>query len=374
MIMLVIVAAVLLGLIFYSQMRTTADFVSGLTEADEIQLGSRVGGRIKKVLVQEGDFVHAGTPLVEFEPYDLLEREQQAAADLAARQAELDRLTAGLREEEIGQAKARWEQAQSKYELLKAGARPEEIAAAESRLQAAQAELVLAQRAYERIRLLAESKSVSKAELDTASQQFEVAQDIVSVRRNELAIVQSGPRQQELDQAQASAEEARLAWELAKKGFRDEEIKKAAAARDAAQAAWEVVIRQKSELVINAPSDGYVDALDLQAGDLVPANAPVMTLQVAGRLWVRAYVPQRFLRLQVGDKLRVSIDSLPDQDFSGTVSFVSHQAEFTPSNVQTSDERAKQVYRVRVTIGERAELLRAGMTANVWLDSTKATR
>ncbi len=373
-VVLLAIAAALLGLILYSQMRPAVDFVSGVIEADEIRLGSRVGGRIKSVLVQEGDIVSAAAPLIEFEPYDLIEREQQAIAELAVRDAELKRLGNGMREEEIGQAKSRFDQWSAKLQLLAAGPRAEEISAAENRLRAAEAELGLARREHTRTTALVQSRAVSKSELDTAEQRLDVANANVEVRKNELSILNAGARQQELAQSEAAAEEARLAWELAKKGFRTEEIEKAAAARDSATAVLEMVRRQKSELVIIAPADGYIDALDLQAGDLVAPNAPVMTLLASDRLWVRAYVPQRFLQLRVGQELRVTIDSWPNENFVGVVSFISHQAEFTPSNVQTTDERAKQVYRIRVTIPRAAEKLRAGMTANVWLPTAKAQK
>lgn len=374
LILLAAIAAALLGLIWYSQMRPTVNFVSGVIEADEIRLGSRVGGRIKNVMVEEGDLVEPGKSLVEFEPYDLNEREQQAIADLAERQAELKRLNSGTRIEEIGQAKARYDQSVARHELLVIGPRSEEIAAAQNRLTAAEAELDLAQHELDRITSLERAVAVAKAERDNAAQKLDVARAMVEVRRNELAILNAGARELELEQSKAAAEEARLAWELAKKGFRDEEKEIAAAARDSAEAALEAVRRQKAELTLTAPVGGYIDALDVQPGDLVPPNAPVLTLLSAERLWVRAYVPQRFLQLKLGQKVRVTVDSFPDRDFVGQITYISHQSEFTPSNVQTSDERAKLVYRIRVTLQNDGLDLRPGMTANVWLDPTKADR
>jgi len=365
---ILVVAAVLLALILYSQFRPQAGFVSGAVEADEIRVGSRVGGRVSRVLVSEGDTVDAGQPLVEFEPYDLLEREQQAIAELAAREASLQKLKAGLREEEIGQAKARYDEMSEQLKLLEEGPRKEEILAAESRVSAAKSMLLLAKQEYDRVAGLFQTKAIAKAEMDRASETLAATTADLDVRNNELSILKAGARLQELEQGKAKVEEARLAWELAKKGSRVEDVEQAAAARDAADAALKIIRKQKSELIINAPDVGYIDALDLQAGDLVGANAPVLTMLPRRRLWVRAYVPQRFLQLKLGQKLRVSIDSFPNEEFIGEVTFISHQAEFTPANVQTSDERAKQVYRIRVTIGEGAEKLRAGMTANVWLD------
>lgn len=365
---IVVVAALILTL-FYSQIRVSQPFVSGIVETDEIRLGSRVGGRIKQVHVEEGDRVTAGQQLIDFEAYDLLERELQAIAELAIREANLKRFNSGLRPEEIAQAKTRVDQLSAQLKLLELGPRQEELEAARERLNGANAELLLVKREYERAAKLAQTDAIARGELDIAVKKLDAATANVEVKKNELAILNAGNRPEEIDQARARLEESKLGWELAKKGFRIEEIEQAEAARDSASAALEAIRQQKTELTIVAPSDGFVDALDLQAGDLVPPNAPVMTILSDSRKWVRAYVPQRFLQLEVGQELRVSIDSFPDDQFRGVVSFISHQAEFTPSNVQTADDRAKQVYRIRVTIDEGAEKLRSGMTANVWLNS-----
>ncbi len=357
----------LLAAIIYSQMRHPPDFVSGVIEADDIRLGSRIGGRVDTVLVKEGSEVTAGQPLLTLQPYDLLEREQVAAADLAMRQAELDKLTAGFRPEEVAQAKAHYEQLLAQYQLIEAGPRPEEIAAAENRLEAALAQQQLTKQDYDRVANLYQSNSISKSEFDAADERWKAANAEVSVRQNELAILKAGSREQELAKAKASADEAHFAWQLADNGYRREEIAAAAAAVDAAKASLEVIRRQKQELQIVAPSPGIIDALDLQPGDLVGPNAPVLTLLSTDHLWVRAYVPQRFLQIEVGQELRVTVDALPGKDLCGKVTFVSNQSEFTPSNVQTSDDRAKQVYRVRVSLPADEPHLKPGMTANVWL-------
>jgi multidrug resistance efflux pump len=366
----IIVVAVLILLILYSQLRTTQPFVSGIVEADEIRLGSRVGGRVSRVFVDEGDRVETGAPLIEFEPYDLIQREQQAFAQLAESEANLRKLETGFRPEEITQAGARVDQLSAHLSLLENGPRQEEIDAARERLNASIAELRLARQEYDRVSNLAQSNAVSAGEIDIAKEKFDGANANVEVKKNELAILEAGTRAEEIAQARAQVIEAKAAWELAQHGYRSEDIEQARASCNAAAAALEVIRQQKTELVIVAPTAGYIDAFDLQPGDLVGANAPVMTLLSEQRLWIRAYVPQRFLRLSVGQQLRVTIDSIPDRDFQGEVSFISHQAEFTPNNVQTSDDRARQVYRIRVALHEGADQLRVGMTANVWLNAT----
>lgn len=370
---LLLVASALIGLILYSQYRPQSNFVSGIVETDEIRLGSRVGGRVKAVHVNEGDSVVAGQSLIEFEPFDLAEREQQARAELAQREAALQKMQAGLRDEEIAQAEARFQQAAAELSLRTEGPRAEEIAAAQQRLAAAESELQLAEREFKRVAGLNQNNAISKSEFDKADEQSKRARAQVVVRQNELKIFQAGSRQQEIEQAQARVDELRSAWELAQKGYRDEDIAQARAARAAAAAALEVIRQQKQELTLTAPSSGVIDSLDLQPGDLVAPNAPVVTMLSRDRFWIRAYVPQRFLKIRVGQKLKVTLDSFPNEEFVGETTYVSSQAEFTPSNVQTPDDRAKLVYRIRVRLDSNDNRrLRAGMTANVWLPTDAA--
>jgi multidrug resistance efflux pump len=364
----ILVVAGLGALIVYSQMRPEPNRVSGFIEADEIRLGSRVGGRVAKVHVEEGQQVTAGTVLLELEPFDLLEREQEAIRTLAAREAVYQRLAKGLRAEEVAQAKAHHDQLKARLDLLEAGPRDQEIKAAGARLRAARAELKLAEQLHERHATLVQSNAITKEELERTRQAFENAMAMLTVRENELELLEIGTREEEKRAARAAVEEAKQAWQMAANGFRQEEIDEAAAARDATKAALEAIRRQKEELMVMSPLEGVVDSLDLQPGDMVAAGAPVLTIIDYRHLWVRAYVPQNRVALQIGQEMRVTVDSFPDRSFIGTVSFIARQAEFTPSNVQTPEERSKQVFRIKVTLDDGIEQIRPGMTADLWLD------
>jgi len=188
------------------------------------------------------------------------------------------------------------------------------------------------------------------------------------VHTTELELLEIGTREEEIRAARAAVEEAQQAWQMAASGNRAEDIEQAQAARDAAQAALEAVRRQKEELKITSPLDGFIDSLDLRPGDMVAPSAPVMSIIDQRRLWVHAYLPQNRVGLKLGQKLRVTVDSFPQQTFIGTVTFIARQAEFTPSNIQTPEEREKQVFRIKVTLDSGGEQLRPGLTADVWLD------
>ena len=367
--MVILAVGGLAALIVYSQMRPEPNRVSGFIEADEIRLGSRVGGRVAKVAVEEGQEVDAGQTLLELEPYDLLEREKEAERTLAAREADYRRLTAGFRVEEIAQAKAHYDQLQAKLDELVAGPRVQEVQAAKARLTSAQAELKLAEQLYERHSRLAQTNAITEEELERTRQTYESAMAMQTVRENELQLLEAGTREEQIRAARAALEEAKQAWQLAATGYRQEDVDQARAARDAAQAAVEAIRRQREELAVKSPLVGVVDSLDLQPGDMVAPGAPVLSIIDHRHLWVRAYVPQNRVALQVGQRLRVTVDSLPGRDFIGKVSFIARQAEFTPSNVQTPEERSKQVFRIKVTLPEPDDRLRPGMTADVSLDA-----
>jgi multidrug resistance efflux pump len=314
------VAVIAMGAaLWMSQRRTSPPKVSGFIEADDVRVGSRVGGRVAAVRVREGQKVAAGDVLIELDPYDLTERRAQAAALLAERKAELLR--------------------------LKNGPRPQEIAAAEARVQQAQAQVELAQITLRRIRASFQAKAASADELDSA------------VASEKTAIATAEARKAELD--------------LLKAGTRAEEITAAQSAVAAAEAELAALDKHLAELTVKAPVGSIVEAIELRPGDLVPPNAPMLALTDTSRLWVRAYVPEDRLNLANGQKVSVTVDSFPGREFAAHISFVSTQAEFTPNNVQTPEERSKQVFRVHAELDEGLDVLRAGMAADVWLGTDR---
>ena len=371
-----VIAVLLAGLLVWSQQRAGPTKVSGVIEADEIRLGSRVGGRVKNVLVEEGMPVAKGDPLVTLEPYDLEERLAQAQALAEQNRQLLAKMNAGFRDEEIAQAKARHDRFVALVDRMERPPRDEEVAAARARIKQANAQLELAQQSQQRLLDLYERQpqAVPQDQRDRAAEEVKVSLASVEVRQEELKILLAGTREEERREARAQRDEALAAWQLAKDGFRDEEIAEAEAALQAAEASVSVIEKQIEELTIRSQVDGIVEAMELQPGDPMSAGGAAMSVMDTGRLWVRAYVPQGQLQVQLGQRLDVTVDAYPDERFTGEVTFVSRQAEFTPSNVQTFEERAKQMFRIKVTLelpnnrnSPEEVKLRPGMTADVWL-------
>jgi len=365
---IVIAAAGLIGLLVFSQQPHGPLIVSGFIEADEIRVGSRVGGRVQQVLVTEGQPVDAGQVLVQLEPFDLLERLAESQQMVALATAGHDKLVAGFRPEEIAQAAARRKQIQSALDKLNNGARPQEIAAAEADLRLAEAQLALARKVFQRVETLYGKQAVDRNELDEANTKLSVAQAAVDSRSEQLALLRDGSRTEDIARAEAQLEEAEQQFAMQNNGFRTEEVREAKARLDAAQAAQRIIERQIDELQVVSPMAAVVEAIELQPGDLLSPNAPAISLVNSELLWVRAYVPENHLNLQNGQTVNVRVDSFPNRTFSGHVVFVARQAEFTPANVQTAEERAKQVFRIKVQLSEGLDELRPGMAADVILE------
>lgn len=370
-IILLLIAALLLGgLLFATRWWTaTPPRVSGFIESHEIRLGSRVGGRVTKVHVDEGDAVTVGDVLVELDPFDLLARQAEAQALLASREAEYRRLREGFRPEEIVQALQRYEQLKAKYEEMVEGPRKQEIEVARQRLAAAGAEATLAQQQHDRTQQLFQQKALPRDEMDRAVAELSVAQRTVAVRQEELNLLLEGTRPEEIAAAKAQMEEANAAWQLHQSGYRQEDIAQAKAQVDAARAALQAVGVQLEELTIHAPVEGVIETMELRPGDLVGAGAPVMSMFDTSELWVRSYLPAD-VHLVVGQELPVTVDGFRDERFRGEVTFIASEAEFTPMNVQTPEDRAKQVFRIKVMLREGFDRLRPGMLADVWLPET----
>lgn len=214
---------------------------------------------------------------------------------------------------------------------LEAGPRPEEIESARLQWRALDAELAQARLDAQRKEDLFRRRTVSESERDDAV-----------ARRNTL------------DQQAAAAEQRYR--ELAA-GTRPEKLIQARAQRDEVEALWR-------ELEIRSPGAARLENWHVKVGDVAAPHAPVATIVYAGSPWVRVFVPETWLgRIQVGSSAWVGVDAFPGVVFTGRVAQINRKAEFTPRNVQTVEERIKQVFGVKILLPSD-ERLRTGMYAD----------
>jgi HlyD family secretion protein len=291
---------------------------SGTVEATEAALGFQVPGRIQTVRPREGDRVKAGDTLADLDRTELEARRQQALAQVHASRAMLSEMETGARQEELAQAQA--------------GAR-----AGEDRL-------VDAQRDFERVQRLFQGGAASQEALDKSKLALDVARSQRDQAAEQLKLVQTGPRPERITGQRAAVTQA-----------------------EAALAQTEAAL---VNAMIRAPFDGVVSVRDREPGETVGAGTPVVTLMNLSDRWVRIYIREdRIGAVHLGQSATITSDTYPDKKYSGTVSFISSEAEFTPRNVQTTEERVKLVYAVKVRVsGDANNELKPGMPADVTLE------
>ena len=317
----VLLAAALLWWMYGRSRRQQEVTASGTIEATESQLGFATGGQIVALRVQEGQAVKAGALLGELDSTETLARLAQWRAQAGAASAQLTELQRGSRTEEITQARA-------------------QVVAAEQTAADAARELA-------RIKGLADRDLVSRQSLDQAQVTSDVAAARLDQARAQLAMVEEGPRPEKIaaQRALVSAAEAQLR---------------------AAEAA-------AVHLRLYAPGDGIITIRYHEPGETVGAGVPVVALLDPSDRWVRIYVPEnRIGQVSLGERATITSDSWPDSSFVGEVEFISPQAEFTPRNVQTTEERVRLVYGVKVRIaGDPGLLLKPGTPADVALEGQR---
>src|SRR5262249_39661636 len=179
---------------------------------------------------------------------------------------------------------------------------------------------------------------------------------------------------QEYDAAVTKAATAQEQYRELQRGNRKEDIDAAKATVDQAEGQLAYLQRQREETDVHSPVNGSVESIDLRPGDLVAANQPIAKILEPDQIWVRVYVPEPKLGLvHLQQSAKISVDTYPGKKFPGKVVEIRQQAEYTPRNVQTIDQRMDQVFGVKVQIEPSPEL-RAGMAANVTLDNSSSRR
>ena len=336
--------------------------VYGIVESRRVEVGSKIGGRVTEVLVEEGAIVDPETPLVRFDFAELRARLRQADARVAEAQARTEQLRRGLRPEEIAQAAAAAAAARAQWEAAKTGPRPQEIAQARAELQATTAELETAYATAKRLEQLANSGDISQQALDEATGRRNALNARARALRQRVLLLEAGTRKEDVQAAEQRMLQAEKAAVVARLGSRPEEIAQAQARLEQAQAEAAQLAVQLAEVEVRAPSRARVETVSVRPGDLVPAGRPVASLLEVSQTWVRAYVPAPDLGgWPVGTKVEVVLDS--GQRIAGTVQQVAAQAEFLPRNIQTREDRTHQVFAVKIQ-APGAEL-RSGMAAEV---------
>ena len=319
---IVLVALAVAAFFAYRATRKTEDpnrlAASGTVEATDAQLGFQATGRIAEIRVREGDVVERGATIALLDRAEMEARREQAEAQIAVAGAQLRDLELGSRKEEVAEARAA--------------------------LDAARDRLADAERDAERSRTLFAGGVVPRENLDKSQLVVEVTKSQLRQAEERLRLLEAGPRRERIE-----AQRAQLA-----------QVEAALKAVDAALA----------NMTVTAPFPGVVTVRHREPGEVVQAGSPVVTLLDIDDRWVRIYVPEdRIGALHLGAPAAITTDTYPGKRYPGEVTFIATEAEFTPKNVQTQEERVRLVYAVKVRVSDDpGQELKPGMPADVEIE------
>jgi len=304
---------------------------------------------------------------------------QTAEGVVASARANLARTQAGATAEEIaiaqrrvGQAKNALWGAQSQRDSICGqvgrGAQQSDCDGAEASVQVAEEEVRIAELQMQQIQLGARQEDIAAAQsqLQQALGQLATAQAQVQQAEASLAQVKKGPTPEDIAAAEAELRRVQANFDLIKAGIRSETIGAAQAQVDAAQAQLDALDVQLAKFTMTAPWDGVVLTRSAEPGQTVMPGATLLEIGRLDLLKLTVYLAEdRFGLITPGQEANVRVDAYPDRVFAGTVLRVADEAEFTPTNIQTKDDRVRLVYAVVISLDNPDLALKPGMIADV---------
>ena len=286
---------------------------SGIIETTNVIIGSQVASKVLTILKEEGTHISAGDTIII-----------------------LDHITYGF---QLKNAEAAVDIARSQLNLILSGARKEDIRQVEETLNQAQIRLNQAEEDFMRMENLYKSQTITKKQYDDARRGFDIARSQFEQSKENYNKIVTGARPEEKEQARANLHKAETALDIIKK--------------------------QYSDCYVISPQDGYLINTFVEEGETVPLFSSLFKVSNLSTVKLTIYIPETELgKIKLNQSADIFTDTYSDQIFKGRVYYISPEAEFTPKNIQTKDERTRLVYAVKIEIPNPTFELKDGMPAD----------
>jgi HlyD family secretion protein len=286
---------------------------SGNIEVTEILVSSKVAGEVETILKKEGEIVELGDTVltIDHENNDL----------------------------QLQQALAGQQYAEAQLKLLKAGAREEDKKQAEEALKQAEVNLQLSEKDKERMTKLYDSNAITKKQYEDATAKYEITLAQYNSVKENYKKLNNLARPEEITQAESNLKRQTATVNLLRKNI--------------------------SDSYVTSPQKGYMVKKYVEEGETVSMMSSLFKISDLRTAKLIVYVSEEELgRIKLGQKADISVDAFEDKSFNGTITYISPEAEFTPKNIQTKDERTKLVFAVKIEIPNPNFELKAGMPAD----------
>ncbi|HTB19332.1 MAG TPA: efflux RND transporter periplasmic adaptor subunit [Bryobacteraceae bacterium] len=379
LIFILIAAVATAGVLVYMNLHPTVTDrirVSGNIELTEVDIAFKTAGRLIERNVDEGDEVKKGMVVARLDRDQLMQQREAQVAALHTAEAQLAE----------SQSAAEWQRntmaadldvrrsdlssAESRLLEMKNGARPEEIQEAAAAVDGAQAGYDGAKKDWDRAQTLYKNDDISTSQYDQFRKVLDSASASLKQAKQHSALVNAGNRSEDIENASAQASKARASLKMGEANSlelqrreQDIEARRGDIARTKAQIV--LIDSQLSDTIAISPVSGVVLVKAADVGEVLAPGTSIVTVGDIDHPWLRAYVPENQLgRVKLGSKVKVTTDSYPGKIYDGRVSFISSEAEFTPKQIESAEERVKLVYRIKIDIDNPHRELKSNMPAD----------
>ncbi|MBI5730493.1 MAG: efflux RND transporter periplasmic adaptor subunit [Ignavibacteriales bacterium] len=289
---------------------------SGTIEATESVISSQAAGKIIKIIKDEGAQVRAGDTIIMIDHEALDIQRKQMIANREIAKAQLDLLINGARKEDINQSGQMLNQTEANYEIARSD--------------------------KERMENLIKANTITQKQYEDARARFDIAQAQLNSAKENFNKIKNIARPEEIAQAKANYQKAEAVVESIDKNIRD--------------------------CYVTSPMNGFVIKKFIELGETVSMLSSLFKLADLSKTKVTIYVSETEIgKIKLGQKAEIKVDSFPDKSFEGKVIYISSEAEFTPKNIQTKDERTKLVFAVKIEIPNQKFELKTGLPADIKL-------
>jgi HlyD family secretion protein len=350
--------------------------VSGNIELTEVNIAFKTAGRLIERTVDEGDAVKKGQVIARLDRDQLVAQRDRQAAELASAEEQLAQAETSLEWEkanlagDVEQRKADLASNQSHLLELKNGSRPQEIQESHAAVEQAQSELDRAKRDWDRAQTLYKNDDISTEQYDQYRNRWQSADASLKQAQQRDALVQAGPRAEVVQAAEGQVQKTAGALKMAEANTleikrREQELVTRRDEIASAKAGLALIDAQLADTIAYSPVDGVVLVKSADVGEVLGVGTTNVTVGDIDHPWLRGYVNETALgKIKVGSKAKVTTDSYPGKAYQGTVSFIASEAEFTPKQIQTEEERVKLVYRIKIELDNRNRELKSNMPAD----------
>ncbi len=347
--------------------------VSGNLELTQVDISFKVPGKLIQLNVDEGTYVKKGMVIARIDKDQVESQRNRDEASFRNSQSQYEQMETSVQwqrrtlESDVALRTAELRASEARLAALVAGSRPQEVQESRAAVADAKAQHDQAQADWDRAQDLFKNDDISKQQYDQYRMRLDSTGAALRQSDERLGLVVEGPRKEDIDAARADVVRAQAALQASeanqfelKRREQDVMAHRADVSRARAQVA--ITDTQINDTVVTAPIDGVVLVKSAEVGEVLAAGTTVVTIGDIDHPWLRAYINETDLgRVKHDQSAMLTTDSYPGKTYPGRISFIASEAEFTPKQIQTHEERVKLVYRIKIDVDNRSHDLKSNM-------------